>query len=228
MPKDRNMCAFVSQCAGKNIKVKKSKNDQNRQETEETSDQEKKVNEDSIIKCQGPILTSFKITRAYLEVSKFKGLILQKIKVAFKEENKSYQLQGLSLPNSKDDNKGKWERLVYKNNKDYLCKYAKLSNKARLSNHKAEIICHEKVVRISLDGKVLRVLGERPEEKARHLMSAKAKEQKQEEMVMVRDFPKVFPDDLSGLPPIQEIEFRIKLVPGAILVVKSPYRLAPS
>ncbi|GJT65309.1 putative reverse transcriptase domain-containing protein [Tanacetum coccineum] len=53
-----------------------------------------------------------------------------------------------------------------------------------LSNHKAEIICHEKVVRIPLDGKVLRVLGERPEEKARHLMIAKAKEHKQEEMVM--------------------------------------------
>nr|GEX19669.1 reverse transcriptase domain-containing protein [Tanacetum cinerariifolium] len=41
-----------------------------------------------------------------------------------------------------------------------------------------------------LDGKVLRVLGERPEEKVIHLMSAKAKEQKQEEMVVVRDFPK--------------------------------------
>ncbi|GJY33346.1 putative reverse transcriptase domain-containing protein [Tanacetum coccineum] len=41
-----------------------------------------------------------------------------------------------------------------------------------LSNHKAEIICHEKVVRIPLlDGKVLRVLGEIPEEKARHLMN---------------------------------------------------------
>ncbi|GJR94814.1 reverse transcriptase domain-containing protein, partial [Tanacetum coccineum] len=52
-----------------------------------------------------------------------------------------------------------------------------------LCNHKAEIICHAKVVRISLlDGKVLRVLGEIPEEKARHLMSAKAKELKQEEM----------------------------------------------
>ncbi|GJY68317.1 hypothetical protein Tco_0471299 [Tanacetum coccineum] len=39
-----------------------------------------------------------------------------------------------------------------------------------LSNHKAEIICHEKVVRMTLlDGKVLRVLGERPEEKARLL-----------------------------------------------------------
>ncbi|GJW99885.1 putative nucleotidyltransferase, ribonuclease H [Tanacetum coccineum] len=45
---------------------------------------------------------------------------------------------------------------------------------------------------------------------------------------MVRDFPKVFLDDLSGLPPIREIKFRIDLIPGAILVAKSPYRLAPS
>ncbi|GJX28963.1 putative reverse transcriptase domain-containing protein [Tanacetum coccineum] len=54
------------------------------------------------------------------------------------------------------------------------------------------------------------VIIERPEEKARHLMCAKAKEQKQEEMVVVRDFPKVFSDDLSGLPPTREIEFRIE------------------
>ncbi|GJW60892.1 putative reverse transcriptase domain-containing protein [Tanacetum coccineum] len=54
-----------------------------------------------------------------------------------------------------------------------------------LSNYKAEIICHEKVVRIPLpDGKVLRVLGERPEEKARFLMGVK----KQEEIVVVREF----------------------------------------
>ncbi|GKD77570.1 reverse transcriptase domain-containing protein [Tanacetum coccineum] len=66
-----------------------------------------------------------------------------------------------------------------------------------LSNHKAEIICHEKVVRIPLpDGKVLRVIRERPKEKMRHLVSAKAKEQKQEELVVVRDFPEVFPDML--------------------------------
>ncbi|GJV76450.1 putative reverse transcriptase domain-containing protein, partial [Tanacetum coccineum] len=58
-----------------------------------------------------------------------------------------------------------------------------------LSRHKAKIICHEKVVRIPLlDGKVLRVLGERPEEKARQLISVKAKEKKQEEIVMVRKF----------------------------------------
>ncbi|GKC06536.1 putative reverse transcriptase domain-containing protein [Tanacetum coccineum] len=73
-----------------------------------------------------------------------------------------------------------------------------------LSDHKAEIICHEKVVRIPLlDGK-------------------------QEEIIMVRDYPEVFPDDLSGLPPIREIEFRIELILRATPVAKSPYRLAPS
>ncbi|GJS82492.1 putative reverse transcriptase domain-containing protein [Tanacetum coccineum] len=98
-----------------------------------------------------------------------------------------------------------------------------------LSDHKAEIICHEKVVGIPLlDGQVLRVLGEKPEEKMRQLMSAGTKEKKQEEIVVVIDFPEVFPDDLYGLPPIQEIVFRIELVPRAMLVAKSPYRLAPS
>ncbi|GKA14852.1 putative reverse transcriptase domain-containing protein [Tanacetum coccineum] len=97
-----------------------------------------------------------------------------------------------------------------------------------LSDHKAEIICHEKVVRIPLlDGKVLRVLGEKPKEKMRQLMSAKAKEKKQEEIVVVKDFPEVFLDDLSGLSLVREIEFRIELITRAMPVAKSPYRLAP-
>ncbi|GJU53075.1 putative reverse transcriptase domain-containing protein [Tanacetum coccineum] len=86
-----------------------------------------------------------------------------------------------------------------------------------LSNHKAEIICHEKVVRIPLlDDNILRVIGEILEEKMRHLRSAKTKKQKQEEIVVVKDYPEVFPDDLSGLPPNREIKFHIELVPGAI------------
>ncbi|GJY61082.1 putative reverse transcriptase domain-containing protein [Tanacetum coccineum] len=77
-----------------------------------------------------------------------------------------------------------------------------------LSNHKAKILCHEKVLRIPLlDGKVLRVLGEKPEEKARLLMSVKASNKNQEDIVVVRDFP--------------------ELIPGATSVAKSPYRLAP-
>ncbi|GJV39476.1 putative reverse transcriptase domain-containing protein [Tanacetum coccineum] len=71
-----------------------------------------------------------------------------------------------------------------------------------LSRHKAEIICHEKVVRIPLPhDEMLRVLGEKPEEKVRCLMSAKTEEQKLKDIVIVRNFPYAFPDDLSGLPP---------------------------
>ncbi|GKG17232.1 hypothetical protein Tco_0362189, partial [Tanacetum coccineum] len=45
---------------------------------------------------------------------------------------------------------------------------------------------------------------------------------------VVRDFTDVFPEDLLGLPPQQQVMFRIDLVPGAMPVAKSPYRLAPS
>ncbi|GKG44276.1 hypothetical protein Tco_0485714, partial [Tanacetum coccineum] len=59
-------------------------------------------------------------------------------------------------------------------------------------------------------------------------MSAKASDKKQGEIFMVREFPKVFLDDLSGLLPLWEIEFQIELIPGAVPVAKSPYSLAPS
>ncbi|GJS21555.1 hypothetical protein Tco_0450187 [Tanacetum coccineum] len=45
---------------------------------------------------------------------------------------------------------------------------------------------------------------------------------------IVCDFEDVFPDDLSGLPPQRQVEFRIDLIHGATPVEKSPYRLAPS
>ncbi|GJU99432.1 putative reverse transcriptase domain-containing protein [Tanacetum coccineum] len=45
---------------------------------------------------------------------------------------------------------------------------------------------------------------------------------------IVREFEDVFPEDLSGLPPQRQVEFRIDLVPGATPIAKSPYRLAPS
>ncbi|GJY43757.1 putative reverse transcriptase domain-containing protein [Tanacetum coccineum] len=97
-----------------------------------------------------------------------------------------------------------------------------------LSNHKAEIICHGIVMIPLLDGKVLRVLGEKLKEMMRQLKSDKAKEKEHEEIVVVRDFPEVFLDDLSGLPLIREIEFRIELIPEAVPIAKSPYHLTPS
>ncbi|GJS24815.1 hypothetical protein Tco_0453447 [Tanacetum coccineum] len=57
--------------------------------------------------------------------------------------------------------------------------------------------------------------------KIRLIMIAKVSDKKQEEIVVVRDFPEVFPDDLSGLPPIREIEFRIELIPGATPAVEN-------
>nr|GEZ27503.1 hypothetical protein [Tanacetum cinerariifolium] len=51
-------------------------------------------------------------------------------------------------------------------------------------------------------------------------------EKRLEDVPVIRDFPEVFPDDLPGLPPPQQVEFRIDLVPGtAPLTVKNRYPL---
>nr|GFC59912.1 putative reverse transcriptase domain-containing protein [Tanacetum cinerariifolium] len=51
---------------------------------------------------------------------------------------------------------------------------------------------------------------------------------KAQDVPVIRDFPEVFPDDLSGLPPPRQVEFQIDLVPEAAPVSREPYRLAPS
>nr|GFC50043.1 putative reverse transcriptase domain-containing protein [Tanacetum cinerariifolium] len=56
----------------------------------------------------------------------------------------------------------------------------------------------------------------------------KLEKKRLEDVPIVRDFPKVFPKDLSGLPPIRPVEFQIDLIPGAAPVARAPYRLAPS
>ncbi|GJT47142.1 reverse transcriptase domain-containing protein [Tanacetum coccineum] len=98
-----------------------------------------------------------------------------------------------------------------------------------LSNQKAMIVCHEKIVSIHVEGgKVLCVQGERNVGKTKTLMSTKANEPTLSDIPVVRDFEDVFPDDLSGLPPQQQVEFRIDLIPGATPIAKLPYRLTPS
>ncbi|GKF35235.1 putative reverse transcriptase domain-containing protein, partial [Tanacetum coccineum] len=57
-----------------------------------------------------------------------------------------------------------------------------------LSRHKVEIICHEKIVRVTLPhGEMLRVYGKRQKEKVKHLMSAKAEEQKLKYIAVVQN-----------------------------------------
>ncbi|GJV32599.1 putative reverse transcriptase domain-containing protein [Tanacetum coccineum] len=56
----------------------------------------------------------------------------------------------------------------------------------------------------------------------------KSKGKRLEDIPIVRDFPEVFPKDLSGLPPTQQVEFQIDFIPGAAPVARAPYRLALS
>ncbi|GKV11068.1 hypothetical protein SLEP1_g22354 [Rubroshorea leprosula] len=49
-----------------------------------------------------------------------------------------------------------------------------------------------------------------------------------EDIPVVHEFPDVFPEDLSGLPPDREVEFAIDLVPGTGPVSKEPYHMAPA
>ncbi|GKB67138.1 hypothetical protein Tco_0928550, partial [Tanacetum coccineum] len=96
----------------------------------------------------------------------------------------------------------------------------------RLSKRKFVIVCHEKVVEIPLKGsRKLRVQGERTLGAAKALMNAKVDEPKVGDISVVRDFVDVFPEDLSGLPPQRQVEFRIDLVHGATCKTRVSYDL---
>nr|GFB06529.1 putative reverse transcriptase domain, ribonuclease H-like domain, aspartic peptidase domain protein [Tanacetum cinerariifolium] len=64
-------------------------------------------------------------------------------------------------------------------------------------------------------------------------ISAKKEEDKLEgkqleDVLVVRDYPEVFPKDLPGLPPARPVEFQIDLILGSAPIARAPYRLAPS
>nr|GEU87072.1 reverse transcriptase domain-containing protein [Tanacetum cinerariifolium] len=48
----------------------------------------------------------------------------------------------------------------------------------------------------------------------------KSDEKRLEDILVVREFPDVFLEDLPGLPPIHQVEFQIDLYPGATLIAK--------
>ena len=49
-----------------------------------------------------------------------------------------------------------------------------------------------------------------------------------EDIPIVKEFPDVFLDDISGLPPDREVEFTIDLIPGTEPNSIPPYRMAPA
>ncbi|XP_024964681.1 uncharacterized protein LOC112504958, partial [Cynara cardunculus var. scolymus] len=118
-----------------------------------------------------------------------------------------------------------------------------------LSKNRAEISCFEKIVRILLpEGGILEVHGEKPRRVIKimtclkmreylrkeciaflaHVMDKKAEEKRVQDILIIRDFPEVSPNELPGIPPPRQVEFHIELIPGAAPVAKAPYLLAPS
>ncbi|GKE90980.1 hypothetical protein Tco_1572075, partial [Tanacetum coccineum] len=83
-----------------------------------------------------------------------------------------------------------------------------------LSKLRAKIVCFEKIVQIPLANREnLEVHRERLEENLKQLMTMKVNEPKLKDIPVARNFPSLFPEDLSGLPPSREVEFRIDLIP---------------
>nr|GEV25465.1 reverse transcriptase domain-containing protein [Tanacetum cinerariifolium] len=61
-----------------------------------------------------------------------------------------------------------------------------------------------------------------------HVTEKEPQEKWLKDVPVIQDFPEVFLDDLPGLPPPRQVEFRIDLVPGAAPVARAPYQLALS
>ncbi|GJW19587.1 hypothetical protein Tco_0027023 [Tanacetum coccineum] len=98
-----------------------------------------------------------------------------------------------------------------------------------LSRLRAKIFSYEKIVQIPLsNGEILEIHGKHLEGNLKQLKTIKVDDQKREDILVGRKFPGVFLEDLSGLPPSHEVEFRIDLIIRALPVAKSPYRLAPT
>ncbi|GKE41598.1 putative reverse transcriptase domain-containing protein [Tanacetum coccineum] len=115
-----------------------------------------------------------------------------------------------------------------------------------LSKYHARIICDEKVVHIPINGKILIIRGDRSKTRlsliscikteryisrgyqvfVAQVMEKKSNEKRLEDILVVREFSEVFPEDLPGLPPVHQVEFQIDLMPGAAPVTRAPYRLA--
>ncbi|GJU04447.1 putative reverse transcriptase domain-containing protein [Tanacetum coccineum] len=129
-----------------------------------------------------------------------------------------------------------------------LCTFDVIISMDWLVKHDALIDCGKKEVHIPVKGKMLVVKGNCDVSrlkvvsyiKARiyiergchlfvaHVTKKYLKEKHLEDVTIIRNSPKVFPDDIPGLPPPRQVEFGIKLVPGAVAVARAPYRLAPS
>ena len=95
-----------------------------------------------------------------------------------------------------------------------------------LSRHNGLIGCTDKVVHLT-NPEGVRVTCHTQESGSNPMVfSMEAKSL--EEVLVVNEYPDVFPEELPGMPPDRDIEFVIDLVPGTAPIAKRPYRMAAS
>ena len=61
-----------------------------------------------------------------------------------------------------------------------------------------------------------------------YVINKDIQEAKLDTILVVMEFPEVFPEKLVGLPPDRELEFTIDLIPGSAPTSQALYRMAPS
>ena len=49
-----------------------------------------------------------------------------------------------------------------------------------------------------------------------------------ENIPVVKEFPDVFPEELSRIPPEREVNMSIEVVHGTTPISRAPYRIAPT
>nr|GEX57623.1 putative reverse transcriptase domain-containing protein [Tanacetum cinerariifolium] len=99
--------------------------------------------------------------------------------------------------------------------------FINISSVALNTSYDVELADGKIIVRIPFsNGEILEIHGERLEKDPKSLSCIKADEVKLDDIRIVCDFPEVFSDDLTSLPLVHEIEFRIDLIPGALPVLQ--------
>ncbi|GJT86419.1 hypothetical protein Tco_1068136 [Tanacetum coccineum] len=86
-----------------------------------------------------------------------------------------------------------------------------------LEKYHAVIVCDENIVHTPFGNEVTTKKAE-----------DKSGEKRLEDYPLFENFQKVFLEDLPGIPPAQQVEFQIDLIPGTAPVAWAPYRLATS
>ena len=60
------------------------------------------------------------------------------------------------------------------------------------------------------------------------VLDSKRGEVNLEDILVIKEFPDVFPEELLGLPPEIEVDLSIEVIQGMTPIYRAPYHIAPT